>query len=93
MSKAENKPNNNGDKNEHLVIFVNRKQKTQADGVTNPMTVNAIAGLVGLTSDNATVQEEQGESGKAGDPLSGSVEIKNGMHFLVTRKTVTGGNE
>jgi hypothetical protein len=76
-----------------LHIFVNRKKKTEDDGVTDPMTVDAIAKLVGLTAENATVQEEQGESGKAGPALSGSIEIKNGMHFLVTRKTVEGGNE
>lgn len=90
----ETKNENKGGTDKSLHIFVNRKKKTsEEDGVTNPMTIGAIASLVGLTADNATVQEEQGESGKAGPALSGSIEIKNGMHFLVTRKTVEGGNE
>lgn len=87
------KDNNNGKGYDHLIIFVNRKKKTEQDGVTNPMTVDAIAKLVGLTEQTATVQEQQGESEKVGPPLSGSVEIKNGAHFLVTRKTVEGGDE
>lgn len=74
-----------------LVIFVNGKRKTEKNGVTNPMSVNAIAALAGLTADTATVRREQGESGKAGDPLTGEVAIKNGDHFLVTRNSVKGG--
>jgi hypothetical protein len=74
-----------------LVIFVNGKQKTKTDGVTNPMTVDAIARLAGLTGETATVRREQGESGKAGDPLTGEVAIKDGDHFLVTRNGVKGG--
>ncbi len=76
---------------DHLVIFVNGKKKTEADGVTNPMTVDAIAQLVGLTAANSTVRRELGESGKAGDPLTGEVAIKDGDHFLVTRNNVQGG--
>lgn len=78
---------------QHLEIFVNRKKKTEADGITETMSVDAIAALVGQTAESATVQIEQGESGKAGDPLSGSVQIKNGEHFLVTRKNVNGGHD
>lgn len=74
-----------------LEIFVNGKKKE--DGVTNPMTVDAIARLAGLTADTATVRREQGESGKAGDPLTGEVPIKNGDHFLVTRNNVQGGGQ
>lgn len=77
--------------NNPLVIFVNGKKKTEADGVTNPMTTDAIARLVGLTGDSATVRREIGESGKAGDPLTGEVAVKDGDHFLVTRNTVQGG--
>jgi hypothetical protein len=76
---------------EHFEIFVNRKKKTEVDGVTNPMSVDAIARLAGETEESATVQQLQGESGKAGPALSGSIEIKNGMHFAVTRKKVDGG--
>lgn len=74
---------------EKLQIFVNGKKKE--DGVTNPMSVDAIAQLVGLTAATATVRRELGESGKAGDPLTGDVPIKNGDHFLVTRDRVQGG--
>jgi hypothetical protein len=74
---------------DHLEIFVNGKKKEE--GITNPMSVNAIAALAGLTADTATVRREQGESGKAGDPLTGEVAIKNGDHFLVTRNGVKGG--
>jgi hypothetical protein len=76
---------------EHLVITVNGKKKTETDGVTNPMSVAAIAALVGLAAETATVRREIGESGKAGDPLSGEIAIKNGDHFLVTRNNVQGG--
>jgi hypothetical protein len=74
-----------------LVIFVNRKRKTEADGVKPEMTADEIARLVGLTAETATVQEEH--DGKAGPPLSGTVQIKDGEHFIVTRKKVEGGNE
>jgi hypothetical protein len=74
-----------------LVIFVNGKKKTsEEDGVTNPMSVDAIARLAGLTADTAIVRR-QGEDGPVGDPLTGEVEVKNGEHFVVTRKAVEGG--
>jgi len=77
---------------ENLVIFVNGKKKTaEQDGVTDPMSVDAIARLAGLTGDTAVVRRRQGESGPVGDPLSGQVAIKNGDHFVVTRKNVEGG--
>ena len=76
---------------ENLVIFVNGKRKTEADGVTNPMSVDAIARLVGLTADTAVVRQRQGNNGPVSEPLTGTVEIKNGEHFVVTRKTVEGG--
>src|SRR5258708_39765172 len=78
---------------EKLVIFVNGKKKTtEEDGVTNPMSVDAIARLAGLTGDTAVVRRRQGEDGPGGEPLTGEVEIKNGDHFVVTRKTVEGGH-
>lgn len=76
----------------NLHIFVNGKKKEESDGVANPMTIDAVAQLVQLTATTATVRLELGESGKAGDPLSGSIDIKNGMHFLVTRNGVNGGS-
>ncbi len=79
-------------KKEKLVIFVNGKKKTsEEDGVTDPMSVDAIAQLAGLTADTAVVRRRQGEGGPVGDPLTGEVEIKNGDHFVVTRRTVEGG--
>jgi hypothetical protein len=85
-------PTASEDKKVQLVIFVNGKKKTSEDGgVTNPMSVDAIARLAGLTGDTAVVRRRQGESGPVGDPLTGEVEIKNGDHFVVTRKTVEGG--
>jgi hypothetical protein len=77
--------------NKQIVIFVNGKKKDRSDGVTEQMSVDAIAGLVGLTAANATVRREQGESGKVGDPLSGTIDIKDGEHFTVTRNSVDGG--
>jgi hypothetical protein len=80
-------------KKENLVIFVNGKKRTsEEDGVTNPMSVDAIARLAGLTGDTAVVRRRQGEDGPVGEPLTGEVEIKNGDHFVVTRKTVEGGH-
>ena len=77
---------------EKLVIFVNGKKKTsEVDGVTNPMSVDAIARLAGLTADTAVVRRRQGEGGPVGEPLTGEVEIKDGNHFVVTRKAVEGG--
>src|SRR6266436_1937974 len=81
----------NENRNEKLVIFVNGKKKTsEEDGVTNPMSVDAIARLAGLTADTAVVRRRQGEDGPVGDPLTGQVPIKNGEHFVVTRKNVEG---
>ncbi len=74
---------------EKLHIFVNNKKKIEKDGVTNPMTVDAIAHLVGLTAETAVVRRVV--HGKPGEPLSGSIEVKNGEHFRVTRKNVKGG--
>ncbi len=79
-------------KKEELTIFVNGKKKTsKEDGVTNPMSVDAIARLAGLTAETAVVRRRQGEDGHVGDPLTGEVEIKNGDHFVVTRRIVEGG--
>lgn len=72
---------------EKLHIFVNRKKFDQ--GITATMTVDAIARLVGLTAETATVRRDHG--GKAGDPLQGVVEIHQADHFVVTRNQVQGG--
>ena len=76
----------------HLIIFVNGKKKTsEEDGVTNPMSVDAIARLAGLTAETAIVRARKGEDGPVGDPLTGDVQVKSGDHFVVTRKSVEGG--
>jgi len=95
MNTDNNSKEEKGNKNEekHLTIFVNRKKKSEEDGVSNPLSVDAIARLVGLTRETAIVQEQQGESDIVGPPLSGDITIKNGMHFLVTRTKVEGGDE
>jgi hypothetical protein len=74
-----------------LVIFVNHKQKTEADGVKPEMTVGEIAALVGLTAETATVQRER--DGKASEPLSGTIHVFNDEQFIVTRKKVEGGHD
>ena len=82
----------NENKKEKFVIFVNGKKKTSdEDGVTNPMSVDALARLAGLTGETAVVRRRQGEGGPVGDPLTGEVAIKNGDHFVVTRRNVEGG--
>jgi hypothetical protein len=75
-----------------LEIFVNGKVKTaKQDGVTNPMSVDAIARLVGLTAQTAVVRRRRGDHGPVSEPLSGEVIIECCEHFVVTRKTVEGG--
>jgi hypothetical protein len=78
------------DKNEtqeKLHIFVNKKEFSA--GVTPKMTVDAIAQLVGLTAATSVVREQI--DGKPGSPLSGEVGVRDGEHFVVTRKNVEGG--
>jgi hypothetical protein len=71
----------------HLHIFVNRKKFD--DGIKPTMTIDEIAGLVGMTAGTATVRRER--DGKAGEPLQGTVEIHQADHFVVTRNQVQGG--
>ena len=81
------------EKGEHknLHIFVNRKKFTEDDGVKAEMTVDEIARLVGLTADTATVRRMTGD--KPGDPLTGTIQIHQAEHFVVTRNAVEGGHE
>jgi Multiubiquitin len=75
-----------------LHIFVNRRKFDKGDGVRPEMTGAQIAALVEVPAENAVVRLESG-----GDPreisVNETVHIKNGMHFLVTRRTVEGGHE
>ena len=71
-------------------IFVNRKKFEEGDGVRREMTGKEIAALVGVPADNAVVREESPEKREIG--IDEVVHIKNGEHFLVTRKIVEGGH-
>ena len=75
---------------DRLHIFVNRKKFEEGDGVRHEMTGEQIAALVGVPADNAVVREESPEKREIG--IHEKVHIKNGEHFLVTRKIVEGGN-
>jgi Multiubiquitin len=75
---------------EQLHIFVNRRKFEEGDGVRPEMTGAEIAQLVGVPADNAVVREESPEKRKI--EVTDVVQIKNGEHFLVTRKIVEGGH-
>lgn len=75
---------------EHLHIFVNRRKFEEGDGVLPEMTGAQIAALVGVPADNAVVREESPNKLEIG--INEVVHIKNGEHFLVTRKIVEGGH-
>jgi MinD superfamily P-loop ATPase len=79
-------------KKEHLHIFVNRRKFEEGDGVQPEMTGAQIAALVEVPADNAVVRLESGGEPRE-IPVTEKIHIKNGMHFLVTRKIVEGGNE
>lgn len=73
-------------------IFVNRRKFEEGDGVLPEMTGAQIAALIGVPPDNAVVRLET-RSGPREIPINEKIEIKEGLHFLVTRKTVEGGHE
>lgn len=75
---------------EKLHIFVNRRKFDDPAQITPVMTGAEIAGLVGVPASNAVVRLESGPNQReiASDE---AVELHNGMHFLVTRRTVEGG--
>lgn len=74
----------------HLHIFVNRRKFEAGDGVKKEMTGAQIAALVGVPADLAVVREESPE--KREISVGETVRIKDGEHFLVTRKIVEGGH-
>jgi hypothetical protein len=82
----------NHDTPHNLHIFVNRRKFEQGDGVRPEMTGDQIASLVGVPADNAVVRIESGPD-KREIGIDEVVHIKNGQHFLVTRKVVEGGHE
>jgi hypothetical protein len=75
-----------------LHIFVNRRKFDTADGVRREMTGAQIAALVDVPADNAVVRLESGGEPRE-IPVTETIHIKDGMHFLVTRKVVEGGYE
>lgn len=77
----------------NLHIFVNRMRFGADKGVKNPMSVNEIAGLVGLTSETAIVRRLSHGCDDASEPLHGEQHIKAGDQFIVTRRHVNGGTE
>jgi hypothetical protein len=74
---------------EQLHIFVNRRKFEEGDGVRPEMKGKEIAALVGVPEDNAVIREESPQKREIG--VEEVVHIKNGEHFLVTRKIVEGG--
>jgi hypothetical protein len=80
------------DQRHELHIFVNRRKFEEGDGVREEMTGAQIAALVGVPADNAVVRLDSGPD-KREIETNEVVHIKNGQHFLVTRKVVEGGHE
>jgi hypothetical protein len=75
----------------HLHIFVNRRKFEEGDGVTPEMTGAQIAALVEVPADNAVIRRDSGPD-KSEIAATATVHVKNGDHFLVTRKIVEGGH-
>lgn len=73
-----------------LHIFVNRRKFERGDGVKREMTGREIAALVGVPAENAVVRYDLPHDKKE-IGIDQIVHIKNGEHFLVTRKIVEGG--
>lgn len=73
---------------DHLHIFVNRRRFDESNGVRSEMTGAQIAALVNVPPDNAVVR------GPHDQPIAVDqvVHVKDGEHFIVTRKVVEGGH-
>jgi len=78
----------NESQHEALHIFVNRRKFERGDGVREEMTGTQIAALVNVPADNAVIKREPGN---VPIDVNETVHIKDGEHFLVTRKIVEGG--
>ena len=74
-----------------LYIFVNRRKFDESDGVQPVMTGRQIASLVEVPADAAVVRRETGAD-REEIGIDQRVQLKNGDHFLATRKTVEGGH-
>jgi hypothetical protein len=89
MENQEQKPQ--GSEHKELHIFVNRRKFGRSDGVKDEMTGAEIAALVSVPPDQAVIRLDDGHD-KREISINETVHIKNGEHFLVTRKIVEGGH-
>lgn len=80
------------EEHKHLHIFVNRRKFEEGDGVKPTMTGAEIAALVDVPPANAVVRRDSGPD-KSEIGVEETVQVKNGDHFLVTRRVVEGGHE
>jgi hypothetical protein len=87
----EEKAKKDKDEDPQLHIFVNRRKFERGDGVQDEMTGAQIAGLINVPTDNAVVRRDSGPD-KSEVGINETVRVKNGDHFLVTRKAVEGGH-
>lgn len=74
-----------------LIIYVNRRKFDAGDGVKPRMTGGDIALLVDVPPSNAVVRLDRRDEKREIGEKEG-VEIKDGDHFLVTRRVVEGGS-
>jgi hypothetical protein len=77
---------------DNLHIFVNRRKFDASSGVKPEMNGAEIAALVDVPADNAVVRRDSGPD-KVPVSLTEPIQVKDGDHFLVTRKVVEGGYE
>ena len=75
-----------------LHIFVNRRKFEEGDGVLPRMSGAQIAALIEVPAENAVIRRDSGPNKGQEIAPSEVVDIKNGDHFLVTRKIVEAGN-
>ncbi len=75
---------------ERLHIFVNRRKFDEGDGVRHRMAGRDIARLVDVPPENAVVRLDSGDKREIG--IDEEISVKNGQHFLVTRRVVEAGN-
>ena len=76
---------------ERLHIFVNRRKFEEGDGVQPRMTGAQIAALIEVPAENAVIRWDTGPNKGQEIGATQVVEVKNGDHFLVTRKIVEAG--
>lgn len=80
-----------GKEHKPLFIFVNRRKFDEEHGVQAIMTGRQLAALVEVPADAAVVRRDTGKS-QTEVGIDERVPVNLGDHFLVTRRTVEGGN-